>query len=281
MFFDTCVYHQPGIELLLKVVPVDNILFGSEMVGAVRGIDPETGHYFDDTKRYIDAAHLAQRRGPPTRSSRATRGAVYPPRPGCRRWRKHDAKKATMSRAFVKEPDGDAIEALPDRPVSEHPNIVTAQGLAQIDDAIARLQAEHTVAQAAEDRSGRARIARDLRYWTARRASAELSPPPPDTDEIRFGATVTIERDDGRRLTYRIVGEDEADPGARHPLLHRPARPRLDGKERRRRRDAGRAGNRNHRSRLGPERQHNSIEGPAPRAFPASMASKPELSLLV
>jgi len=54
IFFDTCVYHYPGIELLLKVVPVDNILFGSEMVGAVRGIDPETGHYFDDTKRYID-----------------------------------------------------------------------------------------------------------------------------------------------------------------------------------------------------------------------------------
>jgi 4-oxalmesaconate hydratase len=55
VFFDTCVYHQPGVELLLKIVPVDNILFGSEMVGAVRGIDPETGHYFDDTKRYIDA----------------------------------------------------------------------------------------------------------------------------------------------------------------------------------------------------------------------------------
>ena len=55
VFFDTCVYHYPGIELLLKVVPVDNIVFGSEMVGAVRGIDPETGHYFDDTKRYIDA----------------------------------------------------------------------------------------------------------------------------------------------------------------------------------------------------------------------------------
>ena len=55
VFFDTCVYHQPGIDLLVKVVPIDNILFGSEMVGAVRGIDPETGHYFDDTKRYIDA----------------------------------------------------------------------------------------------------------------------------------------------------------------------------------------------------------------------------------
>jgi len=55
VFFDTCVYHLPGIELLLKVIPVDNILFASEMVGAVRGIDPETGHYFDDTKRYLDA----------------------------------------------------------------------------------------------------------------------------------------------------------------------------------------------------------------------------------
>ena len=55
IFFDTCVYHLPGIELLTKVVPVDNLLFASEMVGAVPGIDPETGHYFDDTKRYVDA----------------------------------------------------------------------------------------------------------------------------------------------------------------------------------------------------------------------------------
>jgi 4-oxalmesaconate hydratase len=55
VFFDTCVYHQPGIDLLVKVIDADNILFGSEMVGAVRGIDPLTGHYFDDTRRYIDA----------------------------------------------------------------------------------------------------------------------------------------------------------------------------------------------------------------------------------
>jgi 4-oxalmesaconate hydratase len=54
VFFDTCVYHQPGIDLLMKVIPVDNILFASEMVGAVRGIDPETGNYYDDTKRYVD-----------------------------------------------------------------------------------------------------------------------------------------------------------------------------------------------------------------------------------
>ncbi len=55
VFFDTCVYHQPGIELLLKTVPMDNILFASEIVGAVKGIDPETGYYYDDTKRYIAA----------------------------------------------------------------------------------------------------------------------------------------------------------------------------------------------------------------------------------
>ena len=55
IFFDTCVYHQRGIDLLLDIVPVENILFASEMIGAVRGIDPESGHYYDDTKRYIDA----------------------------------------------------------------------------------------------------------------------------------------------------------------------------------------------------------------------------------
>jgi 4-oxalmesaconate hydratase len=59
VFFDTCVYHQPGTDLLAKVIPVENILFASEMVGAVRGIDPETGNYFDDTKRYIEAAALS------------------------------------------------------------------------------------------------------------------------------------------------------------------------------------------------------------------------------
>ena len=55
LFFDTCVYHQAGIDLLTRVLPTKNILFASEMVGAVRGIDPQTGHHFDDTKRYIEA----------------------------------------------------------------------------------------------------------------------------------------------------------------------------------------------------------------------------------
>jgi 4-oxalmesaconate hydratase len=54
VYFDTCVYHLPGMETLMKVIPVDNILFASEMIGAVRSIDPTTGFYFDDTKRYVD-----------------------------------------------------------------------------------------------------------------------------------------------------------------------------------------------------------------------------------
>ncbi|HTK35299.1 MAG TPA: amidohydrolase family protein [Caulobacteraceae bacterium] len=58
VFFDTCVYHQAGIDLLLKVIPNKNILFGSEMVGAVRGVDPESGFNYDDTKRYIEAANI-------------------------------------------------------------------------------------------------------------------------------------------------------------------------------------------------------------------------------
>ena len=59
VWFDTCVYHQPGIDLLVDVVPIDNILFASEMVGAVRGIDPQTGHFYDDTRRYVDGADLS------------------------------------------------------------------------------------------------------------------------------------------------------------------------------------------------------------------------------
>jgi transcription elongation GreA/GreB family factor len=120
-----------------------------------------------------------------------------------------------MSRAFVKEQDGaDAIEELPDRPVSEHPNYVTANGLALIEAELERLHAEHAAAQAAEDRAARARIARELRYWNARRATAQVIPLPNDATTVHFGATVTLARDDGRKQTFRIVGEDEADPAA-------------------------------------------------------------------
>jgi transcription elongation GreA/GreB family factor len=128
--------------------------------------------------------------------------------------------KPTMSRAFVKEPDGaEAFEQLPDRPVSAHPNFVTAQGLADIEAEVARLQAENAAAQRAGDRPALARTARDLRYWLARRASAQVVAPPDDAAIVRFGSTVTFARDDGRRQTFRIVGEDEADP-TRGTLSH-------------------------------------------------------------
>ena len=118
-----------------------------------------------------------------------------------------------MSRAFVKEPDGaEAFEELPDRPISEHPNLVTPQGLARIEDTLTRLHEQHAQAQATGDRAALAHTARDLRYWTARRSTAQPMPAPEDTDKVQFGSTVTIVRDDGRRQTFRIVGEDEAEP---------------------------------------------------------------------
>ena len=118
-----------------------------------------------------------------------------------------------MSRAFVKEPDGaEAFEELPDRPISEHPNLVTPQGLAQIEDTLTRLHERHAQAQSAGDRAALASVGRDLRYWTVRRSTAQVMPPPEDTAKVQFGSTVTIVRDDGRRQTFRIVGEDEADP---------------------------------------------------------------------
>ena len=116
-----------------------------------------------------------------------------------------------MSRAFVKELE-DAAEELPERLISPHPNLVTAEGLAHIEAEVTRLQQEHAAAQAANDRTALARTARDLRYWNARRATAQLIATPNDRSKVHFGSTVTIVRNDGRRQTFRIVGTDEADP---------------------------------------------------------------------
>ena len=116
-----------------------------------------------------------------------------------------------MSRAFVKEQDGEALDDLPDRAISEHPNFVTPHGLALIEDDLARAHADYAKAQGDNDRPALARTGRDLRYWTARRSTAQVVTPA-NTDEVHFGVTVTLERDDGRKQTWRIVGEDEADP---------------------------------------------------------------------
>ena len=123
-----------------------------------------------------------------------------------------------MSVAFTREEDLEATAAdLPDRPISPHPNLVTPAGLAQIEAALASARAAYSAAQAhgsiEADRTAMARATRDLRYWSARRASAQLVETPAD-GRVRFGGSVVIEREDGRRQTWRITGEDEADPAA-------------------------------------------------------------------
>jgi transcription elongation GreA/GreB family factor len=116
-----------------------------------------------------------------------------------------------MSRAFVKETDDDALE-LPDRPISPHPNLVTPEGLTALEYAIARFDAAHAKAMASGDKTAVAAAARELRYWRARRASAQMMKPAADVAQAHFGSTVTVRRDDGRTQTFRIVGEDEAEP---------------------------------------------------------------------
>lgn len=123
-----------------------------------------------------------------------------------------------MSVAFTREEDLEATAAdLPDRPISPHPNLVTPNGLAQIEAALTEARAAYAAAQAAgsieTDRTPMARAARDLRYWSARRASAQLVETEAD-GRVRFGGSVTIEREDGRTQTWSITGEDEADPAA-------------------------------------------------------------------
>jgi transcription elongation GreA/GreB family factor len=124
-----------------------------------------------------------------------------------------------MSKAFTREDDGGGAAELPERIISSQPNLVTAEGLAAIDAEIEEHSRRQSEANAAEDRDAAARAARELRYWTVRRASAQLMSAPVDNDEVRFGSTVAIERDDGRKSTWRIVGEDEADP-ARGAVSH-------------------------------------------------------------
>ena len=136
-----------------------------------------------------------------------------------------------MSRAFVREPEGgEAFEDLPDRSVSPH-HLVTPAGLARMDAEIASLEKRLTDAQVRDDKAEVARLSRDLRYWSARRVSAEVVPPPTDTSHVRFGAEVTFEREDGRRQTYRIVGEDEADPAKGSLSYISPLARALMGKE--------------------------------------------------
>jgi transcription elongation GreA/GreB family factor len=120
-----------------------------------------------------------------------------------------------MSRAFTRE--SDAPEPLPERAISTHPNLVTARGLAAIEAQIRALEGERQAARAAADAALRARVERDLRYWTARRASARVVPKVEAPDRVRFGVRVALRSAGGAEQTFRLVGEDEAD--AAHGLL--------------------------------------------------------------
>ena len=141
-----------------------------------------------------------------------------------------------MSVAFTREEDHEAQAAnLPDRPISPHPNLVTPQGLAHIEAELASAQAAYADAQSAgdvsADRTAMARATRDLRYWSARRASAQLVEPHEPDGRVAFGGRVTVERDDGRTQTFRIVGEDEADPAHGSVSYVSPLARALLGKE--------------------------------------------------
>ena len=123
-----------------------------------------------------------------------------------------------MSVAFTKEDS--AVTAsetlLPDRPVSQHPNLVTEAGLKALQFQLDQAREAYDAAQTIEDVNERRRQAaaplRDVRYFAARVRTAQVIATPTSTDTVAFGSTVTFRRDDGRVQTYRIVGEDEADP---------------------------------------------------------------------
>lgn len=125
-----------------------------------------------------------------------------------------------MSVAFTKEESAEtaAETILPERVISAHPNLVTQTGLAALEQELAAARAAYEAANAIEDVNERRRQtagpARDIRYLVERLRTADVRPDPASHDVVAFGSTVRFEREDGRVQTYRIVGEDEADPKA-------------------------------------------------------------------
>lgn len=123
-----------------------------------------------------------------------------------------------MSVAFTKEESAETASEmqLPDRPISPHPNLVTAEGLQQLRRQLQNAQRDYEDAQKVEDINERRRLGaiplRDVRYFTDRVRTAQPVPKPTSGEVVAFGSTVTFSRRDGRVETYRIVGEDEADP---------------------------------------------------------------------
>jgi transcription elongation GreA/GreB family factor len=141
-----------------------------------------------------------------------------------------------LSVAFTKEDSAETASELllPDRPVSPHPNLVTEAGLKALELQLSQAREAYETAQQIEDVNERRRQAatplRDARYFAARVRSAQIMPAPASTDTVAFGSTVTFRRDDGRVQTYRIVGEDEADPKAGSISFVSPVARLLTGK---------------------------------------------------
>ena len=141
-----------------------------------------------------------------------------------------------MAVAFTREEDYESQAAdLPDRPVSPRPNLVTASGLAAIEAELAAARVAYAAAQTrggvSADRTAMARATRDLRYWSTRRGSAQLTEPAPLPGAVQFGRTVELEREDGRLQTFRIVGEDEAEPASGSVSYVSPLAQALLGKQ--------------------------------------------------
>lgn len=119
----------------------------------------------------------------------------------------------SMSRAFVRETDGAEVpQDVPERPVSSHPNFVTARGLQQIESRVHELDAAREAPKRSEDKDALARVDRDLRYWQQRKATAKLVEPETEPVKVRFGVRVTLQYEDGTQRNFTLVGEDEADP---------------------------------------------------------------------
>ncbi|MBR0556472.1 transcription elongation factor GreA [Ciceribacter sp. L1K23] len=141
-----------------------------------------------------------------------------------------------MSVAFVKEESAEAAQEtlLPDRPVSPHPNLVTEDGLKALEAQLQAARDAYETANAIEDVNERRRQSagplRDARYFTERVRTAQVMPVPEDKSVVAFGSTVTFSRDDGRVQTYRVVGEDEADPKAGSISYVSPVAGALSGK---------------------------------------------------
>lgn len=141
-----------------------------------------------------------------------------------------------MSVAFTKEESAETASEtmLPDRPISPHPNLVTESGLQALQRQLEEARAGYEAAQSTEDVNERRRLSaipiRDMRYFSERLRTAQLMPDPSSSDVVAFGSTVTFGRQDGRVQTFRIVGEDEADPKAGSISFASPVAKSLMGK---------------------------------------------------